>query len=86
MSNGEAVTNPLITPFLEAHLDYREVLRQRVSLLEDEELDEITRLFHHENLKHIPAEFWAVAPRVRNFVKQERERRAKRAAAIGSGA
>lgn len=78
--------DPLIAPFLAAHLDYREVLRQRVSLLDDEELDRLVVLFHHQNLINIPYEFWAVAPRVRTFIKDEKARRQRRAALIHSGA
>jgi hypothetical protein len=69
--------DPLIAPFLAAHLDYREVLRQRVSLLEDDELVRVAELFHHTNLRNIPMEFWVVAPRVRVFVRDEQECRAR---------
>lgn len=75
----------LMGPFLTAHLDYREVLRQRVSLLDDEELDKVIVLFNHTNLGKIPPEFWPVAPRVRRFATQEKERRAKGAALINKG-
>lgn len=78
--------DPLIAPFLTAHLDYREVLRQKVSELEDEELDRITVLFHHQNLHEIPLEFWSVAPKVRIFVREEKARRQRKLAIIQSGA
>jgi len=79
-------TDPLLSPFLSALLDYREVIRQRVEMLTDEELDQVYLLFGRENLKNVPAEFWAASFSVRARIKVEQRRRVRLAALISSGA
>lgn len=81
-TDAPAEINPLIAPFLAAHLDYREVLRSRVEALEDDELAQVLDLFDHRNLGAIPTEFWPVASRVRAFIRREVTFRANRKAAI----
>ena len=78
--------DPLIMPFLNELLIYREGLRRLVQSLTDEELIKVYDLFRPENSRDLPVEFWGVSFLVRARIRVEQRRRAAAAEASLSGA
>lgn len=73
---GEPVTDPVVEPFFMAHLSYLEEIRQRVSMLSDDELERVRVMFTYANYASVPREFWRVAATVRAHCTVEQRRRA----------
>jgi hypothetical protein len=61
--------------FYEDDDTYHAALRQRVSSLSDDELQQVHDLFDRTNHDKIPPHYWMLGARVRGLIRREQRRR-----------